>query len=163
MADFETVANCISLNPKEKWFKMCKCLIITNTTLRSRYSPFVHFQTTFKYGRLPCGLKHLTVYFPPSNIDRAEIANLSNFSIAYYFLGEHGQALFTRSCHEDVILTRKSHNCAGTAFVQRDSACGSTQKHHKTSLSLEELAWLISNATNPIVFTPDKHRQCLQL
>ena len=36
-----------------------------------------------------------------------------------------GKALFIRSCHEDVILTRKSHNCAGTAFVQGDSAGGS--------------------------------------
>ena len=30
-----------------------------------------------------------------------------------------------RSCHEDVILTRNSHNCAGTAFVQGNSAGGS--------------------------------------
>ena len=30
-----------------------------------------------------------------------------------------------RSCHEDLILTRKSHNCAGIAFIQGDSAGGS--------------------------------------
>ena len=30
-----------------------------------------------------------------------------------------------KHCHEDVILTRKCHNCAGTAFVQGDSAGGS--------------------------------------
>ena len=42
-----------------------------------------------------------------------------------YLLGNIGQALFIRSCHEDVIFTRKSHNCAGTAFVQGDSARGS--------------------------------------
>ena len=35
------------------------------------------------------------------------------------------QALFIRSCHEDVIFARKSHNCAGIAFVQGDSAGGS--------------------------------------
>ena len=33
--------------------------------------------------------------------------------------------MLIRSCHEDVILTRKSHNCAGTASVQGDSAGGS--------------------------------------
>ena len=32
---------------------------------------------------------------------------------------------FVRSCHEDVIFTRKSHNWAGTAFVQGDSVGGS--------------------------------------
>ena len=30
-----------------------------------------------------------------------------------------------RSCHEDLILTRKSHNYAGIAFFQGDSAGGS--------------------------------------
>ena len=40
-------------------------------------------------------------------------------------MGDLGQALFIRSCHEDVIFTRKSHNCDGTAFVQGDSAGGS--------------------------------------
>ena len=40
-------------------------------------------------------------------------------------MGDLGQALFIRSCREDVIFTRKSHNCAGTAFVQGDSAGGS--------------------------------------
>ena len=42
-----------------------------------------------------------------------------------------------RSCHEDVIFTRKSHNCAGTAFVQVDSAGGSKlieQTLHTVSL-----------------------------
>ena len=40
-------------------------------------------------------------------------------------LGDLGHALFMRSCHEDVIFTRKSHDCAGTEFVQEDSAGGS--------------------------------------
>ena len=46
-------------------------------------------------------------------------------SIVSYLLGNLGQAFFIRSCHEDVIFTRKSHNCAGTAFVQGDSVGGS--------------------------------------
>ena len=40
-------------------------------------------------------------------------------------MGDFWQALLIRSCHEDVVLTRKSHNCAGTAFVQGHSAGGS--------------------------------------
>ena len=40
-------------------------------------------------------------------------------------MGNFGQALCIRSCHEDLILTRKSHNCAGIAFIQGDSAGGS--------------------------------------
>ena len=43
----------------------------------------------------------------------------------FYFLGDFGQALLIRSYNKDVILTRNSHNCAGTAFVQGDSASGS--------------------------------------
>ena len=45
--------------------------------------------------------------------------------MVFYFFGDFGQALLIRSCHEDVIWTRKSHNCAGTAFVQGDSTGGS--------------------------------------
>ena len=45
--------------------------------------------------------------------------------VVFYFLGDFRQALSIRSCHEDVILTRKSHNCAGNAFVQGNSAGGS--------------------------------------
>ena len=59
------------------------------------------------------------------DIDHLEIANCSNLSIVFYLVGSFGQALFIRSCHEDAILTRKSHNHAGTAFVQGDSAGGS--------------------------------------
>ena len=40
-------------------------------------------------------------------------------------IGRSWEALFIRSCHEDVIFARKSHNCAGTAFVQGDSVGGS--------------------------------------
>ena len=49
----------------------------------------------------------------------------ATLSIVSYLLGDLGQALFKRACHEDVIFTRKSHNCAGTAFVQGDSVGGS--------------------------------------
>ena len=62
---------------------------------------------------------------PRFNVDNLEIANCPNLSIVCYFWGDVGQELFTRSCYEDVILTKKSHNCAGTAFVQGDSAGGS--------------------------------------
>ena len=54
-----------------------------------------------------------------------EIANCSNLTTVFYPLGNFGQALCLRSCHEDLILTRKSHNCAGFAFIQGDSAGGS--------------------------------------
>ena len=39
-------------------------------------------------------------------------------SIISYLLGDFGQALFIRSCHEDVIFTRKNHNWVGTSFAQ---------------------------------------------
>ena len=42
-----------------------------------------------------------------------------------YLWGDLGQALFITWCHEDVIFTRKSHNCIGTAFVLGDSVGGS--------------------------------------
>ena len=62
---------------------------------------------------------------PPFDIDHLEIANFPNESIVYYFLGNFEKALFIRSCHEEVILTRKWHNWAGTAFIQGDSTVGS--------------------------------------
>ena len=49
----------------------------------------------------------------------------SNSSIVYYLPGDFGQALFVSCCHEDAISTRKSHSCAGTAFVQGNSTGGS--------------------------------------
>ena len=54
-----------------------------------------------------------------------EIANGSNLIIVFYPLGNFGQALCIGSCHEDQILTRKSHNCVGIAFIQGDSVGGS--------------------------------------
>ena len=63
--------------------------------------------------------------FPLFDVDHLKIANCSNLTIVFYPLGNFGQALCIRSCHEDLTLTRKSHNCAGIAFIQRDSAGGS--------------------------------------
>ena len=74
---------------------------------------------------LPRDLKHLTL----SDVDNLEIANYSNLTTVFYPLGNFRQALCIRSCHEDLVLTRKSHNCphncAGIAFIQGDSAGGS--------------------------------------
>ena len=64
-------------------------------------------------------------YFPLFDVDHLKIANCSNLTIVFYPLGNFGQALCIRSCHEDLILTRKSHNCSGIAFIQGESAGGS--------------------------------------
>ena len=68
--------------------------------------------------------------FPPFDIDDLETADCSiKLSIVSYLLGNLGQALFIRSCDEDVIFTR-SHNCDGTPFVQGDSVGGSKLTEH---------------------------------
>ena len=59
------------------------------------------------------------------DVDHLEIANCSNLTTVVYPLGDFGQALCIRSCHEDLILTRASHNCDGIAFTQGHSASGS--------------------------------------
>ena len=59
---------------------------------------------------------------PLFHIDNLEIANYSSKNIVFNFLGDFGQAMWMRSCHEDMILIRRSHNCTGTACVQGDSA-----------------------------------------
>ena len=64
-------------------------------------------------------------YFPLFDVDHLKIANCSNLIIVFYPLDIFGQALCIRSCHEDLILTRKNHNCSGIAFIQGDSAGGS--------------------------------------
>ena len=61
-------------------------------------------------------------YFPLFDVDHRKIAKLL---IVFYPLGNFGQALRIKSCYEDLILTRKSHNCSGIAFIQGDSAGGS--------------------------------------
>ena len=70
-------------------------------------------------------------YFPLFDADHLKIANCSNLTIVLYPLGNFGQTLCIRSCHEDLILTRKSHNCSGIAFIQGDSAGGSTNFNNK--------------------------------
>ena len=62
--------------------------------------------------------------FPLFDVDHLEIANCSNLTIVFYPLGNFGQALCIKSS-EDLILTRKSHNCAGIVFIQGDYAGGS--------------------------------------
>ena len=64
-------------------------------------------------------------YFHLFDVNHLKIANCSNLTIVFYPLGNVGQALCTRSCHQDLILTRKSHNCAAIAFIQEDSVGGS--------------------------------------
>ena len=62
------------------------------------------------------------------NIDHLKIVNcffIYLLRFVHYILGDFGQTLFIRSCHDDVILTRKKHNCTGTAFIQGDSEGGS--------------------------------------
>ena len=54
-----------------------------------------------------------------------ELANCSNLTIVFLPLGNFGQALCIRSCHEELILERNSHNCTGIAFIEGDSAGGS--------------------------------------
>ena len=63
--------------------------------------------------------------FPLFDVDHLKIANCSNLTIVFYPLGNFGQALCRRSCHEDLILTRKGYSCTGIAFIQGDSAGGS--------------------------------------
>ena len=56
--------------------------------------------------------------FPLFDVHYLEIANCPNLTIVFYPWGNFGQALCIRSCHEDLILTRKSHNCTGITFIQ---------------------------------------------
>ena len=84
------------------------------------------------------------------HLDHLEIANCYNLTIVFYPLGNFGQVLCIRSCHEDLILTRKSHNCAGIAFIQMDSAGGSKLIEHillalRLPLNLNENGEIIKN------------------
>ena len=63
--------------------------------------------------------------FPLFDTDDLEIANCSIKALCFTFWAILGKHCLIKSCHEYVILTRKSQNCAGTAFVQGDSAGGS--------------------------------------
>ena len=69
--------------------------------------------------------------------------NYYSKSIVFYFLGEFGQLLWIWSRYEDVIL-RRSHNCAGTAFVQWDSA-GDSNLTEQTLISwIYTMTWLLT-------------------
>ena len=70
-------------------------------------------------------LSNISQLFPLFDVDHLETANCYNLTIVFYPLGSFGQALCIRSCHEDLIVTRKSNNCAEIAFIQGDSAGGS--------------------------------------
>ena len=81
---------------------------------------------------MPQDLRHLGTASPfdsnqllPRLIPILEMANCSDLSIVYYFLGNFGLALFIRLYLEDVVFVRKDYNCYGTVFVQGDFAGGS--------------------------------------
>ena len=67
-------------------------------------------------------ISELLPRFIPTNL---EVANCSDLSNVYYFLGDFGLALFIRLYLEDVVFVRKDYNCYGTVFVQGDFAGGS--------------------------------------
>ena len=70
-------------------------------------------------------IPNISQLLPLFDVDHLEIANCSNLTTVFHPLCNFGQVLCIRSCHEDMILTKKSHNCAGIAFIQGDSASGS--------------------------------------
>ena len=79
---------------------------------------FFQYKTIFNVNTYHV-ISNISQLLPP---DHLKIANCSNLTIViFYPLGNFGQA----SCDEDLILTRKYHNCSGIAFIQGDSAGGS--------------------------------------
>ena len=92
-------------------------------------------------------------YFPLFDVDYLKTANCSNLTIVFYPLGNFGQALCLRSCHENLILTRKSHNCSGIAFIQGDSAGGSklSEQTYYSIVSREKIALKCSNEIETLV------------
>ena len=88
---------------------------------------FLFFQCKTAFNVNTCHVRSQTFHscFPLFDVDHLQIANCSNLTAVFYPLGNFGQALCIRSCHEDLIVTRKSHNCSGIAFIQGDSAGGS--------------------------------------
>ena len=67
-------------------------------------------------------------------------------------MGDLGQALFIRSCHEDVIFIRNSHNCAGTVFVQGDSVGGSKLAEQTLKSVQSALSDLLTTSTTHVTF-----------
>ena len=66
-------------------------------------------------------ISNISQLLPLFDVGHLEIAKCSNLTIVFYPLSNFGQALCVRSCHEDLILTRKSHNCARITLIQVDS------------------------------------------
>ena len=91
-----------------------------------RLISFLFFQCKTAFNVNTCHvISNISQLLPLFDVDHLEIANCPNLTIVFYTLGNFGQALCIRSCHEDLILTRKSHNCAGIAFIQGHSTGGS--------------------------------------
>ena len=131
---------------------------LTDSTLKSRSLHLCIFNCSFNfYSFLSFSVKllfyvntchvisNISQLLPLFDVDYLEIANCPNLATFFYPLGNFGQALCIRSCHEDLILTRKGHNGAGIAFIQGDSAGGSKfmlrgcLKYHLFCLSLQLL------------------------
>ena len=88
-------------------------------------------------------ISNFSQLLPLFDIDHLEIKNYSNLNIVFYFLGDFGQVLLTRPCHEDVIMIRKSFNCTGIDIVQGDYAGGS-KLIEQVLLNLSISHWKIS-------------------
>ena len=95
------------------------------------------------------------------DVDHLEIANC--FYLIIVFLGNFGQALCIRSCHKYLILTRKSHNYAGIAIIQGDSASGSKlieqtlckepELHQVIKYSFGAICQIVDQLTKIIVYS----------
>ena len=87
---------------------------------------FLFFQCKTAFNVSTCHvISNVSQLLPLFDVGHLEIANCSNLTIVFYPLSNFGQVLCMKLCHEDLILTRKSHNWAGIAFIQGDSVCGS--------------------------------------
>ena len=104
---------------------------------------FLFFQCKTAFYINTCNvISNISQLLPLFDADHLEIANCFNLATVFYPLENFGQALCIRLCHEDLILTRKSHNCPGIAFIQGDSAGGSVmieQTLHKEEFMLKVL------------------------
>ena len=84
---------------------------------------FLFFQCKTAFDVNGChAVSNISQLLPPSlsDVDHLKTANCSLSFTLWAILGKH-----IRSCHENVILTRKSHNCSWIAFIPGDSAGGS--------------------------------------
>ena len=72
---------------------------------------------------------------------------MSSFTILFKYFIQLVLSSFIRSCHEDLILTRKSNSCAGIAFILGDSVGGS---------KLIEQTLLINTESDRVVYYTGK-------